>query len=422
MKTPFIFCLALLSSLPLAAEDNHEHAATQVRTVDELFAATCEHKIPQHTCEECRYELGLVKLDSSLVRSEGHTNGVFAFAPVEKRAAQALLPLNGEIALNARALARITPRVSGIVRTANVSLGSRVGKGDVLFEIESPELGRAIGAYRKNRALAALALKNLEREKGLAEKKLSPEADRIEAQMKYDEYRIEQEAAATELAVMGLDAAAVATLASDEQVGTVGTLPVRAPLAGTVIEWTVTPGEVVEAGKNLMTVADLATVWVWMSLYERDLARLLGVSKQESVRTQVSTAAFPDTVFEGAIDLIGSTVDEGDRTVKVRATLKNPDGLLRPGMFCTADVVFETHERVLTVPKSALVADEGVSFVFRLVREGYVLRTDVKTGRVFAVSVEILGGLSEGEKIVSEGAFVCKSDVLRAKMGAGCAD
>lgn len=422
MKTHLSLCLALLSSLPLAAEDSHEHAAPQARTVDELFAAQCEHKIPQHTCDECRYELGLVKLDASLVRSEGKTNGVFAFAPVETRTAQTLLPMNGEIALNATALARITPRVPGTIRATNVGLGAGVKKGDVLFEIESPELGRAIGAFRKNRSLAALALKNLEREKALADKKISPETDRIDAQMKYDEYRIEQEAAAHELAVMGLDAAAIAALSAEDGTGTVGTLPVRAPLAGTVIEWSLAPGEVVETGKSLMTVADLSTVWVWMSLYERDLARVLQESKKGAIRTQIAVSAFPEMVFEGAIDLVGATVDEGDRTVKVRATLKNPEGLLRPGMFCAANAVFETQERVLAVPKAALVADEGVSFVFRQIREGYVLRTNVKTGRVFADAVEILGGLSEGDRVVSEGAFICKSDVLRAKMGAGCAD
>lgn len=300
--------------------------------------------------------------------------------------------------------------------------GSRVEKGAVLFEIESAELGRAVGAYRKNRALSALALKNLEREKALVEKKISPETDHIEAQMKYDEYRIELEAAANELAVMGLDAATVADITSDAQAGRLGTLPVRAPLAGTVIERHVTVGEAVEAGKELMVVADLSTVWVWMSLYERDLARFLGESKKGRLRVQITTLAFQDRVFEGAVDLIGSSVDEDDRTVKVRATLNNPDALLRPGMFCAANVVFETREHVIAVPKTALMTDEGKPFVFRLIRDGFVLRTDVEIGRVFADSVEIISGVSEGEKIVTEGTFICKSDVLRAKMGAGCAD
>jgi len=84
--------------------------------------------------------------------------------------------------------------------------------------------------------------------------------------------------------------------------------------------------------------------------------------------------------------------------------------------------VFGTQERVVAVPKSALLADEGKNFVFRQIRDGFVLRTEVEVGRVFADYVEITHGLPEGAQIVTQGAFVCKSDVLREKMGAGCAD
>jgi cobalt-zinc-cadmium efflux system membrane fusion protein len=304
----------------------------------------------------------------------------------------------------------------------NVDLGQQVKKGDVLFEIESPELGLAVGAYRKNQALAALALRNLEREKTLAAQKLSPDADVVEAQMKYDEYRIELESAANALHVMGLDDAAVAALTADGATGKGVRLPVLAPQSGTVIEKHLDPGETVETGKDVLTIADLASVWVWMSVYERDLARLLAEAKQGPTRVQVTTLAYADKTFEGEIDLIGSTVDEEDRTVKVRATLRNPDALLRPGMFCEANAVFEAQEKVVAVPKGALLADEGKPFVFRKIRDGFVLRTDVSVGRTFADSVEITDGLAEGEMIVTEGAFVCKSDVLRAKMGAGCAD
>jgi cobalt-zinc-cadmium efflux system membrane fusion protein len=157
-------------------------------------------------------------------------------------------------------------------------------------------------------------------------------------------------------------------------------------------------------------------------VYEQDLARLLGEAKKGTPRVQITTLAFQEKTFEGELNLIGSMVDEHDRTVKVRAVLKNPDALLRPGMFCSANVVFETPEKVVAIPKGALMSDEGIFFVFRQIREGFVLRTEVKVGRTFSESLEITGGLSEGDKIVTEGAFVCKSDVLREKMGAGCAD
>jgi cobalt-zinc-cadmium efflux system membrane fusion protein len=417
-----------MAASPLTAEDaghgpddGHGHAAAP-KSADELFTVKCEHDILHYTCEECRYELGLVKIDPSLVRSGENAKGLFSFESVQKRVAQTLLPMNGEIALNASALVHVSPRVPGTIRTIQVDLGLQVKKGDVLFEIESPELGLAVGAYRKNKALAALSLKNLEREKALAEQKLSPQADAVEAQMKYDEYRIELESAANALHVMGLDDAAVAALTADGATGKGVRLPVLAPQSGTVIQKHLEPGETVETGKEVLTIADLSSVWAWMSVYERDLARLLSEAKKGPTRVQVWTLAFADMTFEGVIDLVGSMVDEGDRTVKARATLKNPDALLRPGMFCAVNAVFETQEKVVAVPKSALLTDEGKSFVFRQIREGFVLRTDVQVGRVFADSVEIKAGLAEGDKIVTEGAFVCKSDVLREKMGAGCAD
>ena len=421
-NTRVFFSLFSLLAFPLIAEEGREQTAPKARTVDELFTGECECKVPHYSCDKCRFELGLVKLDPSLIRSVENTNGLVAIATAGKRLAQSFLPMNGEIALNQTALTHVSPRIPGIVRTVHVEQGAQVKKGEVLFEIESAELGRAIGEYRKNKALAALALKNLERENALVEKKISPETDRLDAQIKYDEYRLELEADENALAVMGLDGAAIASLTSDANVGIIGTLPVRASQSGTVIEKHVTPGEAVETGKELMLIANLSTVWAWLSLYEQDLARLIGESRKAPPRVQISTGAFSDKTFEGVIDLIGSTMDEDSRTVKVRAVLKNTDALLRPGMFCAANVVFETQGKVLTAPKNALLSDEGNHFVFRMIRDGFALRTEVQVGRDFADCVEITRGLSEGDRIVTEGAFVLKSDVLRAKMGAGCAD
>ena len=422
MKNTLFVSLCLIPLAATFAEDGHEHAAPKALTQDELFTVQCECKVPQYTCDECRYELGLVKLDPSLIRTAENTNGIVTIGTAEKRVAQSFLPMNGEIALNEAALTHVSPRVSGTIRTIKIELGKQVEKGAVLFEIESPELGLAIGAYRKNKALAALALKNLEREKTLAAQKLSPEADVVDAQMKYDEYRIELESAENALAVMGLDAAAIAELTSDGPAGKRASLPILAPQSGTVIQKHLDPGETVTAGKEVLTIADLSTVWAWMDLYEHDLAALTAESKKGAPRVQITTLAFPDSTFEGVIDLVGATMSEETRTVKLRALLQNKDGLLRPGMFCAARAVFETSEKVLAVPKSALLADEGKHFVFRLIRDGFVLRTDVEVGREFEDSVEVTCGLSEGEKIATAGAFVLKSDVLRAKMGAGCAD
>ena len=413
--------LAAFAAAPLFAEDKHDHSEPKTRTEEELFTVKCECNIPQYTCDECRYELGLVKLDASLIAAPGKA-GLVKVLPVTKRNAQSLLSLNGEIALNETALWHVSPRVSGNVRAIKTDLGKTVKKGDVLFEIESPELGLAVGMYRKNKALAALALKNLEREKSLVAQKLSPEADAVDAQMKYDEYRVELESAGNALGVMGLDAKAIAALTADGQAGKPSVLPVQAPQSGTVIQKHLDMGETIERGKDVLTVADLSSVWVWLKVYEGDLAVLASEAKKGALRVQIAVSSLPERTFEGKIDLISAIMDEDTRTVKIRSVLANADGLLRPGMFCAANIVFETAEKVIAVPKNAVMFDEGKYFVFRMVRDGFALRADVEPGRVFADSIEITRGLNEGARIVTEGAFVLKSDVLRAKMGAGCAD
>ncbi|MDD2599157.1 MAG: efflux RND transporter periplasmic adaptor subunit [Kiritimatiellae bacterium] len=423
-KTIILLAVATFATIPLLAEDKHDHSHTEFRTptADELFTVKCEHDIPQSSCDECRYELGLVKVDPSILIAPSKPGGLIRVEPVKKRDAQLLLPLNGEIALNEAALTHLSPRVSGTVRSIRTGLGKEVKTDDVLFEIESPELGLAVGAYRKNKALAALAVKNLEREKSLAAQKISPEADAVEAQMKYDEYRIELESAGNALAVMGLNAEAIATLTADDQIGKPCVLPVHAPQNGIIIQKHLDMGETIERGRDVLTIADLSSVWVWLEVYEDDLALLTSEAKKKALAVQITISSLPARIFESTIDLIGMTMNEETRTVSIRAVLDNTEGLLRPGMFCAANIVFETPEKVIAVPKNALMADEGKQFVFGMIRDGFAQRIDVETGRIFADSVEITAGLQEGALIAVEGAFLLKSDVLRSKMGAGCAD
>jgi cobalt-zinc-cadmium efflux system membrane fusion protein len=115
-------------------------------------------------------------------------------------------------------------------------------------------------------------------------------------------------------------------------------------------------------------------------------------------------------------------MEERTRTVKVRATVQNAELLLRPGMFCEIRMGIGAEEEALVIPKVALLSDEGFDFVFTHWREDFYVRRPVKKGREFPDRVEILDGLGPGDTIVTDGAFLLKSDVLREKMGAGCAD
>ena len=128
-NTFFSLVIATLLVRPLVAAEEcaatcgGHAAAAAPKTADELFTVKCECNVLHYTCDECRYELGLVKMDPSLVRSAENPKGLFKIEPVEKRVAQSLLALNGEIALNESALTHVSPRVRGSIRTIRAALG-----------------------------------------------------------------------------------------------------------------------------------------------------------------------------------------------------------------------------------------------------------------------------------------------------------
>jgi cobalt-zinc-cadmium efflux system membrane fusion protein len=122
------------------------------------------------------------------------------------------------------------------------------------------------------------------------------------------------------------------------------------------------------------------------------------------------------------VDYVSPSMDEKTRTLKVRVGVKNPKGRLRAGMFVNVQLFLPSGEDAIVVPKAALLADEGRSFVFVHHHGEYWVRRPVETGRSSGDQVEVTKGLAGGETVVTEGCFLLKSDVLRSKMGAGCAD
>jgi cobalt-zinc-cadmium efflux system membrane fusion protein len=169
-----------------------------------------------------------------------------------------------------------------------------------------------------------------------------------------------------------------------------------------------------------VTVADLSALWVWCDLYEGDLQAVHDAySGGEAVPARVTVASFPDEVFEGELDLIGSEVDPHTRTLRARVRVENRDGRLRPGMFARVALFLPGDEECLVVPRSAVLRDEQEQFVFQHWRDGLWVRRDVTVRREIGDFAAIEGELPAGAVIATGGAFTLKGDVLREKMGAG---
>lgn len=406
-------------------DDGHGHAAgtASAASIEERVSTKCEHDVPTYQCAECRYEVGVVKLDASLLKREDGA-GLVRTQVVARTGVLVALPATGEVALNENAAVHISPRIPGIIESVSVDIGARVKTGDTLLTLASVELGKALAEYERNRTLSDLSEKVFTRETKLREQKVGSEQDMIDAQMTFEQHRTDLKASEQMLHVLGLTEEDLAAMREPLHGAGAGRLPVRAPVAGTIIEKHAVAGEMAESGKDLMLLSDLTTVWVWANVHSRDLARLLAAEKRGAVAVEVTVAAFPDRQFKGALDYVGATMDERTRTVRVRATVRNPDLELRPGMFCDVAISLGNGkaEEVLAAPRAALFSDEGKSFVFKHWKDDFFVRQDVRQGREFFGMVEILEGLQVGDTVATDGAFLLKSDVLREKMGAGCAD
>ena len=116
----------------------------------------------------------------------------------------------------------------------------------------------------------------------------------------------------------------------------------------------------------------------------------------------VTVDALPGQTFEGTVYAVDPQVDETARNILLRATLPNPDGKLRPGLFARVSLIVERHENAILVPERSLVPLADDQFVFRVV-EGKALMTKVVLGERVGNEVEIVNGLSAGDTVVTDG-------------------
>ena len=282
--------------------------------------------------------------DAEVVASEGGREHRFQFSSYENRVTLApeqleaagltvatagpaiireRVVLNGRIAPNEDALARVMPRFPGVVSSVHKRLGDAVARGELLARIES------------NESLQSFEL--------------------------------------------------------------------RAPLAGTVIEKDVSPGEFVSTERELFRIADLGTVWVDLDVYRRDFGRLRA---GQTVRIDAGDGSPPVESTLAYLSPIGSV---NTQTLLARAVLPNPDRSWRPGLFVTAEVEVGASPVPVAVAADALQRLRDWDVVF-LAENGVFEAQPVELGRKDASYVEVVGGLAAGQHYVAAGSFILKAE------------
>jgi membrane fusion protein, heavy metal efflux system len=389
------------------------------RPVKDLLAARCEHEIPTFTCDECRYEVGVAKAGEELF--DPARGGRLATVRAGSRPLGSGKDSNGEIRLNEERAVYLSPLAPGVVRSILVDLGSQVEAGQVLFEVESGEFRQAKADLLRAEAALTLAEATAARERDLHDKGVCPRKDVLEAEAALGQARADHTAVVGQLLAFGLAQPEVDALLTASAAAQSGLMPVRAPFAGTVLERSLSLGQQAQPGDRLLLLADTARVWVITTVYEREVAAVLQAQKLGPVQAAVTVSAYPDLTFAGRVEQVGGTLDEATRTANVRVVVDNPGNQLRAGMFARVQLLEACAASGLALPEEAVLDDEGRTFVFVRAEGPYFIRRPVTTGRSAAGWVEV-SGIAAGDEVVTRGAFLLKSDVLRSKMGAGCAD
>ncbi|MGV7242876.1 efflux RND transporter periplasmic adaptor subunit [Caballeronia sp. M23-90] len=302
--------------------------------------------------------------------------------------------LPGEIRFNEDVTAHIVPRVAGIVEKVSVSLGQRVGKGEVLAIIASTDLAdRRSELLTAERRLSA-AQATYAREKTLWQEKISAEQDYLQAQTQLREAEIATSSARQKLLALNASAAT----------GALNRYELRAPFSGTIVEKHVTAGEAVAADANVLVLSDLNTVWAEMAVPAQRLNDV-----QVGRDTTISAAAF-DSKASGKIAYVGSLLGEQTRTAPARVVLGNPNGSWRPGMFVNVSVTAGSKNAPIAVAADALQDIDGKPAIFVQTSKGFVAQ-NVELGRRDDNFVEVTKGLRAGQQYAAANSFVLKAEL-----------
>lgn len=303
----------------------------------------------------------------------------------------------GRIEADETRLARVGSPVSGRISDLQATVGQDVNRGQVLATINSTELSTAQLAFLKSLSQRSLAARAAARAQQLLEADVIGTVELQRRQAELAQAEAEVGAARDQLKVLGMGGAATDRLAAT---GTITSITqIVSSIGGTVIERKVTEGQVVQPADGVFLVADLSRVWVVADVPEQNAGAL---RVGESVQAEI--AALGNRRVQGTISFVSPTVNPETRTVRARMELANAERDYKPAMLASV-LIRSAPQKRLTVPAESVVREENRDYVFVQAAETAFRLREVALGIEHEGRRVVQGGLRDGERIVTDGAF-----------------
>jgi len=363
--------------------------------------------------------------DHSDVSSQSRKNGVrytptaaewasLTVQPVMQRPFRAEHVTEGKIAIDEDRATPVFSPYAGRVTKLLVRPGNHVDQGQALFVIEAPDNVQAQNdfitastGYNKAKSQLELAQIQDKRARDLYEGKAAPlkeyqqaQAALISAQNDVQSTTTALEAARNRLRILGLTEDAISSFQTKGRINPETTI--YSPITGTVVQRKIGPGQYVSAGASdpVFVIGDLSTVWLTAFVRETE-APAIEIAQE----MLFSVLAFPGRVMSARINYVSAAIDPASRRLMVRATITNPDGVLKPEMFANVTIYSSADRPAVGVPKTALIYEGDQVRVWVVRDDKSIELRQIKIGLANGDLVEVKGNLSPGEQIITRGSL-----------------
>lgn len=328
---------------------------------------------------------------------------------VASRVVPEIVTAPGEVTLDLKRVAKVSPRIEGKVEHLNVFLGDHVRVGQPLAAIGSPRLDELVQEYLVSKAQTDATESNFRRTEKLSVEGIVSERRLVEERGRHLEAKARYQHVREKLLNMGLTAEELRDLeraVHEESHRYV----LRTPIGGTVVQQNVVLGQGVSPGTALFEVVDTSQVWVFANLPLEQARRF----KAGDIGTIVPKGSEP---VKSPLSYLSPIADETTRTIRVRFDVPNASSRLKPNEYVDVRLTFEGPP-TLAVPVSAVTMVDKASGVFVQRATGYAF-VPVEVGREGGGWVEVRKGLTVGERVVTGGVFDLKNVLLKEVIEAG---
>jgi cobalt-zinc-cadmium efflux system membrane fusion protein len=321
---------------------------------------------------------------------------------------QKKITLSGQVSLNENKVAHVTTPLQGVVKQIFKGLGDDVKLGENLATLQSRDMAEARSAYLAAYKQFTLRKKLYDLEEARWKKVFKTGTEFIKTRNDYENSKIDLEQKKQKLLALSLSENEINKL--PYQASALNIYAITSPLNGKVLERNLTLGEVVEVDKQVFVVADLSTVWVNLAIPSSDLPSIKQGQKVLLLDSNGGNKNVEKIMY------LSPLINDQSRTGRAIIELSNTQNEWRPGDFITAQVIVEETSDLLSIPREAIQTINGTPHVF--------LETKKNTFEAKAVTlknngqshfVQILDGLSAGDKVVTSNNFILKAELGKSE-------